>query len=232
MSQTDLEQYRVIRSGRRTLELRLTADGEVEVRAPWRVPDAEIAAFVASRGDWLRRARQRLATRQAPLELALETGAVHPFRGKPLVLELDCAPRASVQLEDGRLLIRAPDLSAAPVAALLQGWYRQQARHYYDAEIDRHFPWFAERGHARPVLRVKQMRSRWGSLSARGYINLSLTLIQLPAECLEYVVVHELCHLEHMNHGPGFYRLMTARLPDWQPRRHLLNHLPRIALAF
>ena len=109
---------------------------------------------------------------------------------------------------------------------MLDTWYREQARRHFNTEIDRQFPFFADRGHARPLLRVKRMKSRWGSLSSRGYINLNLALIQLPRPCLEYVVTHELCHLEHMNHGPGFQRLMDQRLPDWRARKALLNRLP------
>lgn len=70
------------------------------------------------------------------------------------------------------------------------------------------------------------MKSRWGSLSSRGYINLNLELIKTPLPCIEYVVLHELCHLEHMNHGPGFRRLLSQCLPDWQQRRQQLNLAP------
>src|SRR5690554_5936291 len=71
--------------------------------------------------------------------------------------------------------------------------------------------------------RVKKMRTRWGSLSQRGYINLNLALIQLPEALMELVVVHELCHLKHFDHGVGFKQLMTQCLPDWRERERALQ---------
>src|SRR5690606_39832156 len=77
----------------------------------------------------------------------------------------------------------------------------------------------------RPQLRIKKMRTRWGSLSQRGYINLNLALMQLPEHLLELVVVHELCHLKHFDHGPGFRALMSQCLPDWRVREQQLSQL-------
>src|SRR5690554_7982974 len=67
------------------------------------------------------------------------------------------------------------------------------------------------------------MRTRWGSLSQRGYINLNLAFIQLPEALMELVVVHELCHLKHFDHGVGFKQLMTQCFPDWRERERALQ---------
>lgn len=220
--------YTVTRTRRRSLELRVFPDRRIEVRAPLKTPERDIAEFVDSRRDWLRRTLAQMAERPAPLRLALADGARHPFLGRPITLRL-ARGTADAVLRQDELFITAP--SPERTGALLDRWYRTQARAHFDAEIDRHFPFFAARGHARPVLRIKQMKSRWGSLSQRGYINLNLALIRLPLPCLEYVVVHELCHLEQMNHGPRFHALMDQRLPDWRARRQLLNRLPAIELT-
>ena len=66
------------------------------------------------------------------------------------------------------------------------------------------------------ALRVKKMRSRWGSLSSRGYINLNLKLIELAPELIEMVVVHELCHSHYFDHSANFYRLMADKLPHYK----------------
>ena len=225
---SDLPPYTVTRTRRRSLELRVFPDARVEVRAPLHASPADISAFLAGRRDWLRRTLVRMAERPGPLRLQLAEGAQHPFLGRPLTLRLASGARKAVRRED-ELYLSAP--SAEQLPAVLLSWYRAQAYQYFEAEIDRHFPFFAARGHGRPTLRVKQMKSRWGSLSSRGFINLNLALIRLPPACLEYVVVHELCHLEEMNHGPRFKALMDQRLPDWRARRLLVNRLPRIELV-
>ncbi|MBZ2188960.1 M48 family metallopeptidase [Alcanivorax sp. JB21] len=223
--------YTLIRSRRRSLELRVLADQRLEVRAPERASERDIRAFVESRRGWIERTLARMAERPAPLVLALEQGARHPLLGQPIQLAIRPGPRRAPELRQDQLHIQIPDAAPARVATVLDSWYREQARTHFNAEIDRQFPFFADRGHARPLLRIKRMKSRWGSLSSRGYINLNLALIQLPRSCLEYVVAHELCHLEHMDHGPGFHRLMDQRLPDWRARKALLNRLPLITHA-
>ena len=111
----------------------------------------------------------------------------------------------------------------AAVSHAVHEWWRGLARTRFQESIERQFPWFAERGHRLPVLRVKKMRSRWGSLSRRGYINLSLALMQYPPAVIDYVVMHELCHLEYMHHGPAFHALMDRRMPDWPARKRRLD---------
>lgn len=219
--------YTVIRSRRRSLELRLYPDHRIEVRVPLRTSDSDILAFVASKSAWLQR---RLSTLPAPAERPLLRYCQHEehlFLGLRYPLSLNRSRRSATALSGERIemLLPAPD-DAQRVAAQLSRWYRAEAESVFNRMIDQHFAFFAERGHARPQLRVRTMKSRWGSLSSRGYINLNAELIKTPLRAIEYVVVHELCHLEHMNHGPGFRRLLSQRLPDWQERKRELNRLP------
>ncbi len=220
-----LPAYRVVRSKRKTLELRLHPDHSLEVRAPRRSRDADIQAFVASRRDWIER---RLQAMPAPVPApALVDGAQHLFLGKRLPLKIRTSRRNSVSFGDDGIDIWMPaPHSEERVGRALEDGYRSQARRHFAGWIDLHFPAFRARGHDRPRLRVKKMKTRWGSLSNRGYINLNLALMKLSPACAEYVVVHELCHLDEANHGSGFQRLMDLHLPDWRARRETLNQAP------
>ena len=221
-------EYSLVRSRRRSLELRVFPDQRIEVRAPLKTCQSEIDRFIASRQSWLNRTLERMAERPLPLQPGYQHGARHPFLGKPLLLSLANAAEKRIAVQGDTLSIHQPDLAPQAVAASLDRWYRDQARALFEQEIERRFPFFSGRGHSRPTLRIKRMKSRWGSLSSRGYINLNLALVYYPRVCLEYVVVHELCHLEHMDHGPGFKSLITELMPDWRARKSLLNRLPQI----
>ena len=70
---------------------------------------------------------------------------------------------------------------------------------------------------------IRCQKTRWGSCSSRGDLSFNCTLMKCPPEALDSVVVHELCHLREMNHGPGFYALLERYLPDWKERKKLLN---------
>ena len=75
--------------------------------------------------------------------------------------------------------------------------------------------------------RTRYMRSQWGSCSVSGRIALNTHLVKVPERLIDYVVLHELCHLEHHDHSPRFYGLMRAHMPDWELRRQELDaYLP------
>lgn len=225
MSGDNLPEYRLVRSRRKTLELRLHPDHSLEVRAPRRATQATIDAFVASRRDWIHRRRRALPQPVAPP--GYTHGAGHLFEGQRLPLRIR-AGTSTVHFATDHIAVQLPrPHDEHRIARALDRAWRREARQRFESLIDAHFPWFAARGHGRPQLRVKAMKTRWGSLSSRGYINLNLALIRVPPDCAEYVVVHELCHLEHAHHGPSFHRLMDQRLPDWRERKARLEAAPR-----
>jgi hypothetical protein len=107
--------------------------------------------------------------------------------------------------------------STENLLAKIESWQRGQAKEIYQQLIDQWWPQFSQGALIeRPVLRVKKMRSRWGSLSSKGFINLNLKLIELSPEIIEMVVVHELCHSHHFDHSANFYRLMAEKLPHYK----------------
>lgn len=214
------DDIRIIRSERKSLTVQVLADGSVQVRAPRRLAMSAIKAFVAQHQSWIVRqqARQAAIPRQR-----WRHGDSLPVLGVPYYLELEQG-RSAVRSEGCRLQVRLlhPD-SEDDVALQVERWLRRQANEVYSESIDRQFVWFAAQGLQRPTLRIKKMRTRWGSLSARGYINLNLSLMHYPTEIVDYVVMHELCHLKYMHHGPEFHALMDARMPDWRERKKQLN---------
>lgn len=90
--------------------------------------------------------------------------------------------------------------------------------------LEKFYPIFAELGVRLPQLKVRNMLSRWGSCQTRkGIVTLSLSLLGKPLCCVEYVMMHELCHLIHPNHSKDFHNMMTRLMPDWRARKRLLN---------
>ena len=215
-----MSDFELIRSKRRSLELRVLEDGRVQVRAPQRAPLRMVQAFVDSRRQWIAEQQQRQATRPRQ---RWQDGEVMAWRGDALIMDV-CQGRTRVAVSGRYLSVRvmAPEDEAA-VRTAVEGWMRRQAGAVFEESIERQFGWFGEQGFSRPTLRIKKMRTRWGSLSARGYINLNMALLHYPPAALDYVVMHELCHLQHMDHGPGFHGLMDARMPDWRARKALLE---------
>lgn len=199
---------------RKSLRLGINAQGEVELRVPFGLPKAQVLAFVTQHSAWLIQKRQELHAKAAQQALSLL------WRGKELPIKESALGEFLVT---DQAIWLPSGLTAAQRQALLDGHLRRRAYLEYERMIERWWPIFAPFASARPTLRVKKMRSRWGSLSKRGYLNLNLALIQLPEPLLELVVVHELCHLKHFDHGAGFKAMMSQCLPDWLRREQELK---------
>lgn len=112
---------------------------------------------------------------------------------------------------------------------LLVNWYRARARSRLGERLAF---WSAQLGVAPRRIAVRDQRSRWGSCSSAGNINLNWRLLLLPTSLSDYVLVHELCHLRRMDHSPAFWNEVARVLPDWRERRRELRRYPRERLAF
>jgi predicted metal-dependent hydrolase len=104
---------------------------------------------------------------------------------------------------------------------LLKQWYMQKAEHHFHKAIEKYQP-LVQKEIDR--IRIREMKTRWGSCNpSKGYINLNLKLIEKPAECIEYVVFHELAHLVHVDHSAKFYNYLNLFMPDWKKRKEKLE---------
>jgi predicted metal-dependent hydrolase len=142
-----------------------------------------------------------------------------PLLGGELRLHVEPGTGRGLCRRDGeRLHVRAPHAGAARAA--VETWYRREAQAHFRARVTHFAPHV---GHAPRAIHVRAQRTRWGSCSARGVISLNWRLLQLPAALLDYVVVHELCHLRVPDHSPRFWAEVARILPDWRERRRALR---------
>lgn len=225
--------FELRRSRRRTLVIEVYPGARVVVRAPLGSPDATIEAQLARRARWLERQVARFRRLEHESRAArYVSGERHLYMGEALRLELLCGAPSGVTRTDGELRVAAPD-DAEPevVRRLLERWYRAEAARVFGCVLTERFAPFRSR-HDLPALRIRAMKTRWGSLAGAGRscrpgeparMTLNLALIRAPLGCIEYVVTHELCHMEYRGHGPRFYGLLERLLPDWRTRRQLLN---------
>jgi predicted metal-dependent hydrolase len=225
--------FELVRSDRRTLGIAVRPDGSVVVRAPRRARESEIAHRVIDHGAWLERTRRKLAAHRAlmPPPLYAE-GELHLLLGRRYPLTIAHGEPEAVRLTGGRLQVTLDGArdGAQPERArrLLEGWYERQARQCLTARLEACWASFcsngdAALGHDLPKLRLKRMRTRWGSMSPKGAMSLNLDLVRAPVPCIDYVIVHELCHLVHAHHGREFWALVERLMPDWRRRRRLLR---------
>ncbi len=227
--------FRLTRSARRrrTVALRVLPDGSVSVRAPVRTSLSWIEKFIAARAGWIEKRRREMARRKAEEPENLENGSIVPFRGKPLRIEIAKGPsQAAASFREDEFSLRlslSPGLSEADKQAEIRTelalWYKKKAREIFKERLAF---WASAMGLTPGRLVLSAPRGRWGSCTLRNEIRLNWHLILAPEEILDYVVVHELAHLPHKNHGAAFWRLVERFVPDWKERRKRLKawHIP------
>jgi predicted metal-dependent hydrolase len=214
--------YRIRRS-ERARRARILVDGNgVEVVVPHRFPLRDVEPFVEEKRAWIERTLRRM--HQTELELApaeLVDGGEVPYLGGRLQL--------SVRVEAGRTrehVVRREDVlhvalpPEVPLQGVLERWYRRRARVEVGERLDAAC---ARAGTSYARLQIRGQRTRWASCSSSGAMSFNWRLLLAPPEILEYVVEHEVAHLEVLDHSPSFWAVLSSRCPEWREREDWLR---------
>jgi hypothetical protein len=244
----EIVDYAIVRTKRRTVGVVVHEDGRVEVRAPKRATLGEISAVVAGFTDWIERQRVRQSRAGATCRrLEWADGETLPYLGQELTLrvrserglfpgsvwragESDLVVYAAPEPADGgrvdpeaaRLRLRAD------VRAAVLGWLLEQASEIFHRC---HVRAAARVGQSATRIRIKEMRTRWGSCGPSRRMSLNWRLVLAPEPVVEYVLVHELVHIEVPDHSARFWARVEAACPDYRThRRWLRKHARRLDL--
>jgi len=198
-------EYRIRRSERaRRVRVTVDPDGSVTVTLPRRAPERAAKEAVQELAPWI--ARRRRVFARAAAEIARPAGTV-PYLGEPLTLQPQPG-RERVHRRGNVLLV--PEREPRPA---LERFYRRAARAEFRARLDAAT---ARAGARYTGLTIRGQRTRWASCSSEGAMSFNWRLLLAPVEILDYVVEHEVCHLEVMDHSPRFWALLESRVPEWR----------------
>lgn len=211
-------------SKRKSLEISVYPDKSVFVKAPEGTDRKAIEAKVKKRARWIKR-QIRYFDQFDPRTPSRKyvSGESHLHLGKKYRLKIEVGTDNSVALKAGFFWVMSTCGKPDHVESLLSDWYREKADFHLNKVFVECWAKFKPADADKPIVKIMQLKKRWGSLSKSGTLTLNRDLIKAPKECIEYVIIHELCHLEHHNHGPEFYRLLERSLPDWVKRKHKLE---------
>ena len=211
-------------SKRKSLEISVYPDKSVSVKAPTGTKLTTIESRIKKRARWIRK-QIRYFEQFDPRtpDRKYVGGESHLYLGKQYRLKVHASDSDAVLLKNGYFLISTNDSQPQTIEQHLENWYKKKANIYFEKTFDESWNKFHRNGKEKPSLRIVKLKKRWGSLSKSGTLSLNLDLIKTPRECIEYVIIHELCHLFHHNHGPDFYKLLECSLPDWMKRKHRLE---------
>lgn len=211
-------EYPLKRSCRKTISIVIGKGGEVEVRAPRFASLAQIEAFVESKQEWICRKQAEQRERAAKrADFSLSVGDTALFLGE----EFPIRAGSKAAFREGAFWVR----TELPVLPQLEQIYRKLARQLL-TERTMHFA--AGMGVTPTGLRITGASTRYGSCSGKNSLNFTWKLVMAPMEAVDYVVVHELCHIRQHNHSAAFWAEVAAVLPDYREREQVLRRFGKV----
>lgn len=210
--------YDLIRSRRKTISITITEDARVVVRAPLRVSVAAIEGFLEQKRRWISEKREIAARRAAEHRQGeFLSGEEFPYLGRRLMLSVS---------EDAKGIEAVGGVLAFPRAWLPQAgqrlgkWYRAEAARVFAGRLET----LVRQTGLRPAsVGITDARHRWGSCGTGGRLNFTWRLVMAPPDVIDYVLVHELAHMEHMDHSAEFWGLVGQIMPEYMEKKKWLK---------
>ncbi|MDO4319536.1 MAG: SprT family zinc-dependent metalloprotease [Bacteroidales bacterium] len=199
-------------------------DARVHISMPDYLTDDDARSFALQKLEWLRAQIEEIQAQPRQTERLFVSGESHYLFGRRYQLIVDESPLYvnSMGLKGNKIyMFVKPGIMTGTKAGMMLTWYRHQLKKELEPMISH---WIEKLGEGPVEWQVKQMKTEWGScISSKRLLIFNLELARVPRECIEFVIVHELCHLKIDNHNKLFEALMNHRLPNWRTLRKNLN---------
>jgi predicted metal-dependent hydrolase len=223
-------QYRLDYSRRRTLSIIVSPEKGVVVKAPFHTSVRTVEKFVNAKSEWIARSLKKFDSMvRIDKQEGYSDGDSFLLFGKHHKLLIRNGDKISVgPIENDNILLTVRNESnPLLIKSLLESWLKYVAGNELKAIFREVLVKYKNYGFSPTGFVVRRMKTRWGTCSSKGKIALSSDLIRLDKIYGEYVIVHELCHLRHHNHGAGFYSLLSELYPEWKIVREGLKRYIR-----
>lgn len=218
--ETELIEFNVKYSKRKTLSIKIEPPGIITVSAPQAASEESILKIVRNRAGWILEKLHEIEAREelrkthhySDGEDFLYLGLNYELR---IIID-KTVKKPHIRLEEDLVYITINDHNPDKIKAALEEWYRKKALEKVTERIEYYTPIIKMRPNK---VVVKEQKKRWGSCNSRKELYFNWRIIMAPVKILDYVVVHEMCHMVHLNHSKNFWELVSAILPDYKERK-------------
>jgi len=216
--------FQIEYSDRKTLGITVTPDMDVLVKAPNDSTISKIEEKIKKKAPWIIKQQSFfLAYHPKTTERKYISGETHLYLGRQYLLKVEENYKESVKLKGKYIIVKTHDKSR--VKQLVNNWYLEHARSKFHSTAQPLIEKFKKYKVEPSSIVLREMPTRWGSCTPKGKIILNPELIKAPKGCIEYVIVHELCHLIHHDHTQKFIDLQTKEMKDWEKWKTKLERL-------
>lgn len=227
--------YHIIYQKKRTtLQLKILSSTHLQITAPNKFPTTSIEQILHKKCNWIIKKIQHLSCAAAnPINKSITHGAEILYLGQPYTLNFTNNPctKATIYLEEHQIILSNPLIAMGQTAlwaeTLLKQWYGDRASTILSEKT---LHWAAKLNVKPQRITVKDQKTRWGSCSSKGNINYNWRIIMAPPDVIDYLVIHELCHLRVPNHSAAFWQEVAQLSPFFKQHRTWLKDNSRILM--
>lgn len=210
---------------RKSLRIIVNPEGTVEVLAPITAREVDLIKKVRQKAPWiLKQIDYFNSYKPTTPPRRFINGETHLYLGRQYRLKIVPDEKNIVKAYRGQLWMYTVNNQPAALKEQLNKWYKERAKEVFNELLQESLPKFKRYRIAMPILTMRFMSKRWGSCTPKGKIILNTELIKAPKGSIEYVIIHELCHLVHHNHTRAFQNLQNKMMPDWEKWKDRLEH--------
>ena len=218
-------QYKLSFANRKSLGIKVLPDGLVVVIAPNDTNLVDINKKVKLKANWILKQQAFFCSYKPNTpERKYVNGETHLYLGRQYKLQIIKDTVNEIKIYRGALMMKTKKTNPEYLEKKLNEWYKEKAILHFDELLDNSIEKFNKYKIEKPVLAIRLMQKRWGSCTVKGKIILNPELIKASKGSIEYVMIHELCHLVHHNHTKAFYDLHAKIMPDWRKWKTKLEY--------
>ena len=218
-------QYKLSFANRKSLGIKVLPDGLVVVIAPNDTNLVDINKKVKLKANWILKQQAFFCSYKPNTpERKYVNGETHLYLGRQYKLQIIKDTVNEIKIYRGALMMKTKKMNPEYLEKKLNQWYKEKAILVFEEMINSSLEKFNKYKIEKPVLAIRLMQKRWGSCTVKGKIILNPELIKASKGSIEYVMIHELCHLVHHNHTKAFYDLHEKIMPDWRKWKTKLEY--------
>jgi predicted metal-dependent hydrolase len=195
---------------RKTIAIQVYPDCSVKVRVPKWLSQKKINEIIEQKQDWINNKLEYFQQTEQPKKKEYISGESFYYLGKQYKLKIITSQPSGCLIERTRDVICIYKTEKRNTKNILTKWFFNLSKEVFEERLKFNFEIFSKQyKYNFPILKIKKLKARWGSMSSMGVMTLNTHLVHTPVECIDYVIMHELCHLKYKNHGKKFHQLQA-----------------------
>ncbi|WP_029452423.1 M48 family metallopeptidase [Clostridium algidicarnis] len=217
-------EYEIIYSKRKTMEISIKPPDKITVRVPMRLPKYKIIERLTEKGDWiLKHLNNFKAIDYKPINREFINGEKLLYLGREynlIIYEDYLRKKPEVYIEEGHIVVRLKENNKADVEKSLELWYRKEALNYILGSIKQYEKIFNKK--SKDIV-VKEQKKRWGSCTYDNRLLFNWRCVMASPQAIDYVILHEMCHIVHKDHSKNFWNLVESIMPSYKEEKQWLK---------